>query len=103
MKRLLVMRSCYRSQLTKASASLQLSKYENQQLAPISQLPTERSVWSANFRVLGHDAFKFSFWQNVSYLTKNISSCVHEKAKLGGTPKIAISKVRQGISDLNIA
>jgi hypothetical protein len=36
-------------------------------------------------------------------LTKNISSCVHEKAKLGGTPKIAISKVRQGISDLNIA
>jgi hypothetical protein len=97
------MRSYYRSQLTNASASLQLPKYENPQLTPISQLPTERSVRSADFRVLSHDALKFSFWQNISYLTKNVSSGIHEKAKLGDTPKIAISKVRQVFKELNTA
>ena len=103
MKRLFFM--CHRNvrQFTETTAAIKLPEHKNKQLIPIRQLPSQCWVCYFVFYATGHDSFKFSFWQKVSYLTKNISSCIHGVANMRTSPNIANSKGRQAIGYLNVA
>ena len=103
MKRLFFMRHGYVRQFTETTAAIKLPEHKNEQLIPIRQLPSQCWVCNFVFYATGHDSFKFSFWQKVSYLAENISSCIHVKANMRASPNIANSKVRQGIGYLNVA
>lgn len=103
MKRLFFMRHGYVRQFTETTAAIKLPEHKNEQLIPIRQLPSQCWVCNLVFYATRHDSFKFSFWQKVSYLAENISSCIHVKANMRASPNIANSKVRQGIGYLNVA
>lgn len=93
----------YVCQFPQTPTSEELPEHEDEQLAPIGQLPTQGGVFNSSFDTIRHDSFKFTLWQKVSDLTENISSCIHEFADWECSPKIAISKVRQVLQYLNAA
>ncbi len=80
MKGLLAMCRSDIRKFTETSASEQLSEHEDEQLSPIRQLPSEGSVLYLIIDATLHDSFKFAFWQKVSNLAENVSSCIHEKS-----------------------
>lgn len=77
-KRLLAVSGCDISKFTETAASDKLAEHKDQQLSPIRQLPSERSVLYLMFDTRLHDSFKFAFWQKVNNLAENVSSCIHE-------------------------
>lgn len=85
-KRLLGMDSRYIRQFTEATTSKQLSKHENQQLPPIGQLPVKGSVFDLVLGSILHDSFKMPFWQKVSDLAENVSSCMYRSNYIGSDP-----------------
>lgn len=60
------------SQLTEASASVELSEYQDHQLIPMSQLPLLRFIV-----ILLHESFKISLWKELHDLTEYVFALVH--------------------------
>lgn len=80
MKGLLAMSRSDISEFTEAFTPDQLTEYEDKQLSPIRQLPSEGSVLNLMIGALLYDSFEFAFWQKVNNLAENVSSCIHEKS-----------------------
>lgn len=102
-ERLLAMGRGDVGEFSQTPTSQELAEHQHEQLPPIGELPAEGSVFHLVLEPGLHDSFKFSFWQKVSNLAENISSCVHGIRLIGSVPIITNSKVRQGFFDLKVA
>ncbi len=79
-------------QFTKAVASIQLTKHENEQLVPVCQIPAMCSVG-----INRHDkSFEVSLGKKIGDLAENIFAAVHCTLQLGLPSKVIRSNVRQG-------
>ena len=73
----------------------QLAEYKRQEVSPIRQLPPKSTVFWSVLLSGFKDPFEFTFWQKVSHLAENVSSCIHWIDNCGFPTKLVNSKVRQ--------
>lgn len=95
-KRFVSMSSCDVSDFSQASASKKLTTHQNQQMVPMRETPSIRTIG-----IFQSQSLEVAFGKKPSNLHKNEMSCMHDGSNYVLNPKISISKVRQGFSDLN--
>ena len=82
------MSSCYICKFPEASAAYELPEHEHEQVVPMGETPSLGSV-----RVLRDNPPELPLWQVHCDLSKNVTSCMHNRSDFDSDHNIRISKV----------
>ena len=82
------MSSCYICKFPEASAAYELPEHEHKQVVPMGETPSMGPV-----RVLRDNPPELPLWQVHCDLSKNITSCMHNRSDFDSDHNIRISKV----------
>ena len=82
------MSSCYICKFPETSAAYELPEHEHEQVVPMGETPSLGSV-----RVLRDNPPELPLWQVHCDLSKNVTSCMHNRSDFDSDHNIRISKV----------